>query len=132
MIKMEFRFFNKQYNIMEYFDFFDIDEGSIHICHPEHGNISFDLIGDAQTIVMQYTGLEDDSGRKIFEGSIVEYGYDGEKEGVTFIEFGRSDYPAFEMHSSPCDEYNSLQYYSSIDGYIKVIGNIYENKDLLK
>jgi len=36
------------------------------------------------------------------------------------------------LHNGDITEYNALQYYAAIEGFIKVIGNIYENPELLK
>lgn len=62
--------------------------------------------------VMQYTGLHDKNSKEIYEGDILLYP-NGEKIAVIWM-----GYPA---SFSPCEETNITE----------VIGNIYENKELL-
>jgi uncharacterized phage protein (TIGR01671 family) len=85
----------------------------------------------ADVVLMQYTGLKDKNGKEIYEGDIVkaedfDWGLDGNYQ----IKWG-GDYPAFdifELSGKSLDvEYNIL----SSDPDIEVIGNIYENPELL-
>lgn len=105
----------------------------------------FDLFVDPETIG-QYTGLTDKNGTKIFEGDIVrilytdwtsksendtrtldEYLRDIAKIGV--VEWDRY-YPQFHIHFMDKDNYNSLNY--GRYGFIEVIGNIYDNPEILE
>ena len=81
--------------------------------------------------LMQYTGLKDKNGTKIFEGDIVKRSYTlwtskGEKQinETTFVEFDNEDlrfvFIGFDYDLSIRTE------------RIEVIGNIYENKELLE
>jgi len=83
---------------------------------------SADLIGGRYEI-MQYTGLRDKNGKEMYEGDILKYSYDNHGKVVTetlvaeipgiFYQFGNeSTYPFDEKE---CE----------------VIGNIYENPELL-
>lgn len=77
--------------------------------------------------LMQYTGLKDKNGKEIFEGDIVLNFADDE---VFEVYYGGEDgYPAFELKGYDGDA-NGLMYYTQ-DSELEVIGNIYENKELL-
>ncbi len=71
-------------------------------------------------ILMQYTGLKDKNGKEIYEGDIVKQKpilCDEEKIGVTSIRTTQGVcFGAYPYFVSPCE----------------VIGNIYENPELLK
>jgi uncharacterized phage protein (TIGR01671 family) len=87
--------------------------------------------------VMQYTGLKDKNGIKIFEGDILRCWhpemFDDENDaGVYEVKYLiENQYPAFELNKFDGDGYNGLQYYI-IEGVCEVIGNIYENPELLE
>lgn len=70
--------------------------------------------------LMQYTGLKDKNGKEIYEGDIVRYF----KDELATIEFKRG---CFVIESE-----NYIDYFYEILGEIEVIGNIYENEDLLE
>lgn len=82
---------------------------------------------DADT-VGQYTGLTDKNGTKIFEGDIIDFLY---RSG--YDDYGIVQYDADETEFGFV--YNSIyeglgRHYQSKD--IEVIGNIYDNPELLK
>ena len=85
---------------------------------------------------MQYTGLNDSEGTEIYEGDIVkvthaEYFIDKICTVVWGLD-NNDHYPAFHMPELDTES-NSFSEVFNVDGYfVKVIGNIHENKYLLE
>jgi len=73
---------------------------------------------DNDCVVMQYTGLKDKNGKEIYEGDIVEV-----EDGVGVIEWNAHDL-AWDLSGPNMPITRSMS--------AKVIGNIYENPELLK
>ncbi|MBG1058271.1 hypothetical protein F6R29_14830 [Staphylococcus aureus] len=71
--------------------------------------------------LMQSTGFKDVNGVEIYEGDIVQNSYSGE---VSFIEFQEG---AFYITCS-----NVTELISENDDIIEIIGNIFENEELLE
>lgn len=80
--------------------------------------------------VGQYTGLTDKNGLKIFEGDIIKSCEYGDIYAVKY--FGDDNYPAFDCvpEVSNC-ECNGLSFLVNVEG-CEIIGNIYDNPELLK
>ena len=86
-----------------------------------------------QRILMQYTGLKDSHGNEIYEGDIFEAVFelfDGELKnimdvGVVVFKDCAFQVQTFEGHYEPLHEWAQLS------EELKVIGNIYENPELL-
>ena len=70
--------------------------------------------------LMQYTGVRDKNGKEIYEGDIVKY-FTNENAEITFRN------GAFMVESN-----TDIDCMCSLYGEIEVIGNIYENEDLLE
>ena len=80
--------------------------------------------------LMQYTGVKDKNGKEIYEGDIVKItkseGYGEYYEQVKYT--GKIEYCILEFRAQPFN----LRLSDESIVEIKVIGNIYENKNLLE
>lgn len=77
--------------------------------------------------VGQYTGLNDKNGNKIFEGDIVDFSDRSDGDGYGVVRYDENE-TEFEFESDNiCRSLGS--YYPK---NIEVIGNIYDNPELLK
>jgi uncharacterized phage protein (TIGR01671 family) len=75
--------------------------------------------------VMQYTGLKDKNGKEIYEGDILHI--EGRNETVEWDEGLAGFSPFCWQIPSAADSYSEWEF----DELGEVIGNIYENKELL-
>ena len=116
----------------EYFDVKDLFSRTDWYFNPE--NIKLETVG-------QYTGLKDKNGTEIYEEDVINYRLPGGwvKCKVTYKE------PCFRLYCNPKDEETLGQilwederknwFYEDLgkdNEYVEVIGNIYENPELLK
>lgn len=76
-----------------------------------------------KTTLMQSTGIKDDYDEEIFEGDIVKYsianGFSYEIDGIAAVEYHQGGFIVSQFHICELTE-------------IEVIGNIYENPELLE
>jgi uncharacterized phage protein (TIGR01671 family) len=85
-------------------------------------------------IVMQYTGLKDKNGKEIYEGDIIKFICLSAAENKTRIQVVEWDENTGFFPFTECS-YPWLGYDCGGDienGTVEVIGNIYENPELLK
>ena len=80
--------------------------------------------------LMQYTGIKDENGKEIYEGDVLKWkyvndnGYRRRESGATFSVFyneGTAEYKTSDGDSL----------YTCLNDSIEVIGNIYENPELI-
>ena len=150
MRDIEFRGYNTDYEEMTWFD-----EGYYNYTFPnvqmlqrdfdEHcgsGELWYWEDVTENMILMQYTGLKDLNNKKIYEGDIIYFSYDIFNrnfdtlcaKGIVVFEEGAFWVKPYEIENkkvnSEEEEWNLLYYINQDD--IEVIGNIYENKELLE
>ena len=103
-----------------------LNKESIIISSAWGGNIGV-LIDDVE--LMQYTGLRDKNGVKIFEGDIIEYWYrsvSGTASSTAIVKFYDG---AFQLEDIDDSDTTELLYLAED---LKVIGNVWENPELLE
>lgn len=102
--------------------------GNCWICHP----LEVPMVGGFQYFnvdpktVGQFTGLTDKNGTKIFEWDIVEEQYKSHE--IIYNVFWDEDYFAFRVKSKDYSYYLD----ELVPSNSEVIGNIYDNPELLK
>ena len=91
--------------------------------------------GEYGFILMQYTGLKDKSGKEIYEGDIVKVVNKKEKkaehmQGTGVVGFNTNELTFGWSKTIEGRPYQMLTWGGTES--VEIIGNIYENKDLLK
>ena len=80
----------------------------------------------ADVVLMQYTGLKDKNGADIYEGDIIKYDFNKFNYRIEFL---NAEFIARRFYENIENLYPSEFDYGK---ECKVIGNIYENSELLK
>ena len=114
---------NKEMLKVQELDFEDTLYGGRLAIRTDQYNDYFDL---EDMILMQYTGLKDKNGKEIYEGDIIR------ATKRTDLELNYHNFKVF-MHNG-CymfGNYNAHEFFDKFN-FKEVIGNIYENKDLLE
>lgn len=121
---------------------FDWDNFKHQICWDLSGE---NKMCEEPLVYQQFTGLKDKNGKEIYEGDILLCGDDGEyfgqkyeEEKDEYIDIDRfvvewvcnDGYAAFDLKDNPCEEHNGLSH-AFAQGYVEILGNIYENPELL-
>jgi len=76
----------------------------------------------------QFTGLKDKNGKKMFEGDIVRYNFDLDNPEIMEVIFNP---PKFEFKRPKPNKEKVIFVSMFGNGLMEVIGNIYENPELL-
>ena len=73
--------------------------------------------------VGQYTGLTDKNGTRIFEGDVIR-----DEDGDVMVVKWLTESAAFVLEPKP---YASVYFYGTLSSRIEIIGNIYDNPELM-
>lgn len=135
--EIEFRAWDKKRKKM-------VDVSAIYIANEQIGYEVKEIFGNYaanyiqyiyldQCELMQYTGLKDKNGVKIFEGDIIKD--DRERIFVIEYEFGGFNVVPIDYYNDELFSWNSLgdmQTAIWLNESTEIIGNIYKNKELLE
>ena len=135
-------------------DTFAITESGQVVVVEQESVVSYpDYVFVDHLVIMQSTGLHDKNGKEIFEGDILkfndewaDYGYegyvDGSIDGINYVEikaettyftFGKTRVPESSLTDLVENEHYSFEELVNDKSYeFEIIGNIYENKELLE
>lgn len=130
MREIKFRAYVKDKN--KIYDVKDIDFVYGFVRFEEEGKPTDTMRMFDQVELMQYTGLEDMNGKEIYEGDIVKIDNDTISE-VVFDEgaFCWCEYSDGYTDGRFPHSFNDNEYYCFCEE-IEVIGNVYDNPELLK
>ncbi|EQC2385999.1 YopX family protein [Listeria monocytogenes] len=109
----------------------DYNPSVIEIWQNKPINEQFRLESEEKLVWMQYTGLKDKNGKKIFEGDIVR-NINGEYSYIGIVNKDR--YTFYIKGVAPEDNYDFADVSDTVTGKssLIVIGNIHENPELLE
>lgn len=108
---------------------FDTDRVWIDVSYCGEINVDKNTVG-------QYTGLKDKNGKEIYEGDIIHINEDFFKEFNYLIEWNK-EYLRYYLYSIDLEKINKIggileAHLGSLIDEIEVIGNVYDNQNLLK
>lgn len=136
--RFKFRAWNKMTKTMKEVSQLNFSEEQIGNYPNDSSKCSVHLCWQPSMIIMQCTGLKDNNGKLIFEGDILKVTGSRDASGYGVVEYlqagcqffinGYLDYP------SPYHPRRKGEFYQPLQEWLctEVIGNIYENPELLE
>lgn len=128
MREFKFRVWDKKFNMMLGFKsvYINFDEGKIEVTTDtlRYEEVYTDEIEDF--VLMQYTNLKDKNGKEIYEGDILKVKLD-DGEANLYVKYTNGEYRVVNEGKWEDSLYTYMYF-----GDVEVVGNIYENKDLLR
>jgi len=91
-----------------------------------------EIVNEPRYVLIQFTGLKDKNGKEIYEGDIIHYKFDGAsypkeaQDELLTCEYNAS----FGGYTFDCKE--DSYYWAEIQGYVEIVGNVFENPELLE
>ncbi|MCO4548605.1 hypothetical protein Si088_00740 [Streptococcus infantarius subsp. infantarius] len=125
----KFRAWTEEGEVM-YYDVYPFKDDTLLLSYDE---IAFDEVPASDFILMQSTGLKDKYGKEIFDGDIVKFSDCDDDVYVTPVVWDKN-YACFGVSFSggyPISFDYLEEFYTELKD-IEVVGNIYENKELLE
>ena len=125
MQEIKFRVWDKELKVMRDARCIDFENSEVSYWLNHETDYS-DIVEPFKNVeLMQYIGLKDKDGVEIYEGDIIEFlTYDGEIPMAQVV-FERFAFKALDIEDECCEyDFDDLM-------DIEVIGNIYENQELL-
>lgn len=116
-------------------DTFAITEsGQVVVVEQESVASSPDYVFVDHLVIMQSTGLKDKNGKEIFEGDIISDGHTSRDirhhQTLGFYTIDGNGVEGFFGDTASLEDFEEVSKYISEN--IEIIGNIYENKDILE
>lgn len=136
--EIKFRAWDKQSSTMQPVQHLLYGAGRLRSVAYEHSLATH--LPEHNIVLMQFTGLRDRNGADIYEGDIVQstdFHYDGsDTPFIGLVKFHDSEWQMWHRDDMPSRKQSDGAYHLGVirgnDDELEVLGNIYENPELLK